>query len=132
MPHEAADAVATSLICERSFEFAGRTVDLCERLWDRGPGARHIASQLLRCGTSIGANAEEAQEAQTKPDFIAKMNISRKEARETCYWLRLAIRTKRVSAQEVEWERREATELRMMIVAAIRTARSSPRRGNPV
>jgi len=47
---------------------------------------RHIASQLIRCGTSVGSNAEEAQEGQTKPDFIAKMAVSRKESRETQYW----------------------------------------------
>ena len=57
----------------------------------RGFGARHIAHQLIRCGTSIGANAEEAQEGQSKADYIAKMCVSSKEARETAYWLRLGI-----------------------------------------
>ena len=42
---------------------------------------RHIASELAKCGTSIGANAEEAQDGQTKPDFIAKLAVSRKESR---------------------------------------------------
>ena len=50
-------------------------------LWRRGPIARHIATQLIGCGTSIGSKAEEAQDAQTKPDYIAKMAISRKESR---------------------------------------------------
>ena len=83
----------------------------------------------MACGTSIGANAEEAQDGQTKPDFIAKLSISRKEARETRYWLRVALRMEAATAQEVEWELREATELRSMIVAAIKTARGSASRG---
>ncbi|MEP5612083.1 MAG: four helix bundle protein, partial [Cyclobacteriaceae bacterium] len=48
-----------------------------------------LSQQLLKCGTSIGANIQEAQAAQTKPDFIAKMSIASKEARETKYWLYL-------------------------------------------
>ena len=83
----------------------------------------------MGCGTSIGANAEEAQDGQTKPDFIARLSVSRKEARETGYWLRLAIRVEATTANEVEWELREAGELRAMIVAAIKTARSSASRG---
>ena len=119
------------MICARSFEFAVRIVDLCGRLYYRGPAARQIASQLLRCGTSIGANAEEAQDGQTKPDYLAKMAVSRKESRETTYWLRLAIRSKVVTAEQIAWELNEATELRRMISAAIRTAQSNPNRGIP-
>ena len=119
------------MICARAFEFAARILELCTRLWHGGPAARRIASELIRCGTSIGANAEEAQDGQTKPDYIAKMSVSRKESRETLYWLRLAHRTKVVTADEIAWEVREATELRRMIVAAIRTAQSNTGRGDP-
>ena len=101
---------------------------MCEKLWRRGAVARHIASQLLGCGTSIGANAEEAQDGQTKPDFIAKMAVSRKESRETLYWLRLAVGSGITTKEEVAWELREASELRAMIVSAIKTAQSSPSR----
>src|SRR4051794_36517246 len=83
--------MSTSIICDRAFDFSLNILTVTERLAERGFGARHIAFQLVRCGTSIGANAEEAQEGQTKKDFIAKMAIARKEARETVYWLRLAI-----------------------------------------
>ena len=117
------------IICDRSFEFARRIVDLCERLSHGGFGALHIARQLIRCGTSIGANAEEAQEGQTKADFIAKMCISRKEARETVWWLRLAIASRQVTADEVRWELSEANQLLAMIKSAVRTARSSQSRG---
>ena len=120
--------MAQSIICERAFEFAVRILNLCQRLWRRGPIARHVATQLMKCGTSIGSNAEEAQEGQTKPDYIAKMAISRKESRETLYWLRLAIRAEAVTADEIKWELGEAGELRAMIISAIKTAQGSPSR----
>ena len=79
-------------------------MELSEKLWNNGPAARQIASELMRCGPSVGANAEEAQDGQTKADFIAKLAISRKEARESRYWLRVAIRLKKVSAEEIAWD----------------------------
>lgn len=86
-------------------------MQLSEKLWERGPAARHIASELMRCGSSVGANAEEAQDGQTKADFNAKLAISRKESRESRYWLRVAIR-KKVTKEEIAWELNEAGELR--------------------
>ena len=94
----------TSIICERAFEFASRILKLCTRLYDRGAVGRHLATELIKSGTSIGANAEEGQEAQTKADFIAKLSISRKEARESSYWLRLAVKNDLVTASDVKWE----------------------------
>jgi len=92
-------------------------------------GARALrATQVMRCGTSIGANAEEAQEAQTKADFIAKMSIARKEARETIWWLKLAVKVPVVKAAEITWEQDEAEQLLKMLTSAILTARSSSRR----
>lgn len=122
--------MSDSIICERAFEFSARILTLCTKLWDRGPAARRVASELIRCGTSIGANAEEAQDGQTKPDYVAKMSVSRKESRETLYWLRLGLRAKVVTQEEVAWEVREAAELRRMIVAAIITAQSNSSRGH--
>jgi four helix bundle protein len=121
--------MSDSIICDRAFEFASRILKLCEKLWRRGPSGRQIASELIRCGPSIGANAEEAQDAQTKPDFIAKMSISRKESRETNYWLRLALYNEIVTKGEVMWELQEVVELRAMIVRAIITAQSRADRG---
>ena len=80
-------------------------------------------------GTAIGANAEEAQEGQARPDFIAKLSISRKEARETRYWLRLAIASGAVNKREVQWELEEVQQLIAMIVSAIKTAQRSSNRG---
>jgi four helix bundle protein len=76
-------------ITDRSFNFAVRIVKLCKFLEKQGKVSRTLANQLLRSGTSIGANVEEAQAGQSKADFIAKMSIARKESRETHYWLRL-------------------------------------------
>jgi four helix bundle protein len=116
--------MSESIICERSFEFASRILKLSERLWERGPTARHIASQLMRCGTSVGSNAEEAQEAQSRADDIAKMNISRKEAREARWWLRLARKNDILVDQEMSWELDEANQLLAMIRSAVLTAKS--------
>jgi four helix bundle protein len=121
--------VTSHFICERAFEFGSRILMLCDRIYSRGPSARHVAAELMRCGTSIGANAEEAEEAQTKADFIAKLSISRKEARESSYWLRLAVKNQIVRGEDVQWELGEARQLLSMIRSAILTARSSPDRG---
>jgi four helix bundle protein len=117
------------IISERSFAFAVRIVKLCERLWMDGPAARKIANQLFDCGTSIGANAEEAEGGQTKPDFLAKLAVSRKESRETIYWLWLAVATSICSRDSVAWELDEAQQLKAMITAAIRTGQNSNWRG---
>jgi four helix bundle protein len=76
---------------KRLFEFALRIVRLCQKLNEKGGVARGISYQLLRSGTSMGANYEEAQGAQSRADFIAKCSIVLKEARETRYCLRLIV-----------------------------------------
>jgi four helix bundle protein len=78
-------------IQDRSFLFATEIVDFCKPVMPPGAVVRELARQLLKSGTSIGANLEEADAGQTKPDFRAKIAISRKEARETRYWLRLLV-----------------------------------------
>jgi four helix bundle protein len=116
-------------IAERTFRFACRTVKLCERLWEKGWAARKIADQLFDSGTSMGANVAESQGGQTKPDFIAKMAIARKESWETLYWLRLAVARSIATKDEVAWELDEAQQLKAMITAAIKTGQSSSWRG---
>ena len=74
-------------IKERSFIFALSIIKLHKKL--QGNNEFVISKQLLRSGTSIGANIEEATAAQSKKDFLHKMSIASKEARETSYWLRL-------------------------------------------
>ena len=80
----------------KSFEFAVRIVNLYKFLtYEKKEFV--LSKQVLRSGTSIGANIAEAQKAQSKADFNAKMNISLKEANETSYWLRLLHRTDYIS-----------------------------------
>ena len=74
-------------IDERTFDFALLIIELYRYLI--GKNEYVMSRQILRSGTSIGANAHEAQAAQSKKDFISKMTIASKEARETDYWLRL-------------------------------------------
>src|SRR5580765_8868284 len=100
------------IISERAFGFACRIVKLCERMREKGWASRKIADQLFDSGTSIGANAAESQGGQTKPDFLAKMAIARKESWETIYWLQLAVATNVATKEEVAWELDEAQQLK--------------------
>lgn len=105
-------------ITERTFNFAVRIVNLCQVL-DEKPGVgRTLAKQLVRCGTSIGANVEEAQSGQSKADFISKMEIALKEARETKYWLRILLATNLIPEQRLTSLLKESDEL-IRIIAAI-------------
>ena len=79
-------------IVEKSFQFSVRIVNLHKHLV-REHKEYVLSKQLLRSGTSIGANVNEAQAAQSNADFISKMSIASKEARETKYWLQLLCET---------------------------------------
>ena len=76
-------------IVARTFQFALSLIELANQLDDGRGSTRVLTRQILRSGTSIGANIEEAQAAESKADFAHKYNIALKEARETKYWLRL-------------------------------------------
>lgn len=80
-------------IRERSFEFAVRIVKLCKYLEKHSGASRSVVSQLVRAGTSVGANLEEARAGQSTADFIHKNAIALKEARETRYWIKLILAT---------------------------------------
>jgi four helix bundle protein len=81
-------------ILEMTFEFALQIIELYKILIEKREFV--LSKQLLKSGTSIGANVEEAIAAQSKRDFISKMSIASKEARETKYWLRLLSKSKLV------------------------------------
>ena len=100
----------------KSFEFAVRSVKLYRYLNDEKH--EHVMSkQLLRCGTSIGANVAEAQKGQSKADFHAKMNIALKEANETHYWLRLLHRTEYLTEKEFQSIEPEIKEIISILVS---------------
>lgn len=107
----------------RTFEFALRVVNVCSAL-DAQPGVgRTLNKQLLRCGTSIGANVTEAQAAQSRPDFISKMNIALKEARESLYWLRLIAASELLPEPQLAPLTQEADEIARILGAIVRNAR---------
>jgi len=110
---------------ERTFEFARRVVELCKVL-DQMPGvSRTLANQLLRSGTSVGANVEEGQAGQSRADFVSKLSIACKEARETHYWLRLLSATKIVPESRLTGLLDEANQLVAILTTVIRNARKN-------
>lgn len=81
------DVMKENVVKDKSYQFALMVIDLCKYLLQRD--AFVLSRQLLRSGTSIGANVEEALSGQSRADFLSKMSIASKEAREANYWLRL-------------------------------------------
>ena len=112
-------------ITERSFQFAVRVVKLCQHLDTAAGVSRTLANQLLRAGTSIGANVEEAQAGQSKADFIAKLSIANKEARETLYWLKLLIAADLIQESKLSSISDEANQLVAILTTIIKNARAN-------
>lgn len=111
-------------ICERTFHFGVRVVRLCQAL-DGKPGvSRTLASQLLRSGTSVGANVEEAQAGQSKADFTSKLAIACKEARETHYWLRLLAAADIVPSDRLQALQDEANQIIAILTTIVKKSRS--------
>lgn len=101
-----------------------RVVKLCQVL-DAAPGtSRTLANQLLRSGTSIGANVEEAKSGQSRADFVSKLYISCKEARETHYWLRLIEATEVIEPRKLEGLIDEADQLVAILTTIIKNTKS--------
>lgn len=106
----------------KGFQFAVRIVRLCKHL--RGTKKEYtLTKQLLRSGTSIGANIAEAQQAQSRPDFISKLNIALKEAVETNYWLRLLQATDYLSQAEFNSIFSDCQELEKLLTSIIKTSK---------
>ncbi len=106
-------------ITERTFSFALETIHICNNLDGRSKVATVLGKQLLRSGTSIGANVEEAQAGQSHADFVSKYAIALKEARETIYWLRLLRASKECRDGTIEKIQSEAEEIAKIIGAII-------------
>ncbi|MGH7235130.1 MAG: four helix bundle protein, partial [Nitrospiraceae bacterium] len=99
-----------SIVQEKSFAFAVRIVQVARSLQNRCKDFV-LSNQLMRSGTSIGANVEEALGAQSRKDFLAKMSIAAKEARETRYWLRLVTESGLSTDPQLEELFKECEEL---------------------
>ena len=113
-----------NLILDKSMDFSVRIVRLYKFLCDEKKEF-FMSKQLLRSGTSIGANAHEAHNGQSKKDFLAKMYISFKEASETEYWLKLLIRTEYLSNEQGNSVLNDCVELKKILTAIIKTTKTS-------
>lgn len=110
---------------KRTFEFAKRIVKLSQLL-EGTPGVnRTLSNQLLRSGTSIGANVEEGQGSQSTADFVSKYSIACKEARETHYWLRLLVATDIIPASRLEELIDEANQLIAILTTIIKKTKAN-------
>ena len=108
---------------QKSFQFAVRIVKLYKHL--RVAKKEFVLSrQLLRSGTSIGANVAEAQQAQSRADFISKLNIALKEAAETNYWLRLLQAKDFLSDAEFQSVHNDCRELEKILTSILKSARN--------
>ncbi len=111
--------MAESVAKQKSYAFALGIVHLCARLKEQ----KHfeIASQLLRCGTSIGANVEEALAGCSRKEFAAKMSIASKEAREANYWLRFPMDARIVIDEEASGLLQQSEERLKILTSIVKT-----------
>ena len=113
-----------NVVVHKSFKFAIRIVKLYRYL--KSEKKEYVLSkQLLRCGTSIGANINEAQEAQSKNDFISKLSISLKEARESKYWIELLKETGYLSEKEALNILDDLIEIVKLLISIIKTTKDN-------
>ena len=110
-------------LVDLSFEFAIVIVKLVDEI--KMPKSSYMTDQLARAGTSVGANIHEAQYAQSKRDFIAKLEIALKESNETSYWLKLMYETKRIDENEFKCAEKLCGNIRRLLIASCRTAKDS-------
>lgn len=111
-----------NVIREKSFEFALETIDLYKKMLVEKEYI--ISKQLLRSATSIGANVEEAIAGSSRKDFIYKLTVAQKEARETSYWLRLLEKSSLVSIN-VSAHLNRAEELTRILTAIVKTSQTT-------
>ena len=113
--------MSENLVLDLSMQFAIDIVNLCEAL----KGKNALVNQLLRSGTSIGANIHEANHASSRADFIAKMQIALKECYETEYWLELFVKTNILSDEQYKSLKNSCGKIRKLLIASINTAKGN-------
>ncbi len=111
-----------NVVLEKSYAFAVRIIKLYKYL-SKEKKEFVLSKQILRCGTSIGANVEEAEGGISKKDFTAKMSIAYKEARETSYWLRLLNDTEYIEGQAFDSLKNDCDELLRILYTIIKSAK---------
>ena len=118
--------MTTQELKDRTFKFGIRIVRAVEAL-AKDDISRTLGRQLLRAGTSVGANYRAAARARSRADFIAKLGIVQEECDEASYWMEVIVALKLLKKARLESLRREADELLAIVVSSIKTARC-PRR----
>jgi len=118
-----------NILLNKSFRFAIRVVNLYKHL-SNNKKEFILSKQLLKCGTSIGANIHEAQEGQSRADFISKLSISLKEARETMYWIELLKETNYLTQKEADSILKDLVELIKLLVTIIKTTKEKSKMEN--
>ena len=113
---------STNPIVDLSFSFGVRIVKFYKFLTEERK-VYVLSKQLLRCGTSIGANIHESIHAQSKADFISKMNIALKESDETDYWLRLLFKSEVISEKEYDSLEKDIKQIIGTLVKIIKTSK---------
>jgi four helix bundle protein len=121
------DSMNPDILSDRLLDLAARVGNVVDALPDTRMG-RHIASQLVRSGTSPLPNYEEARSAESRADFIHKLNLALKELRESRAWLRLIIRTELLPAARMEILLDEATQLCSIVAKSVVTAKNNKSR----
>jgi four helix bundle protein len=111
-----------SVIREKSFDFAVRIVRLYQYLCNEHK-EYVLSKQLLRAGTSVGENVNEAKHGQSRKDFLSKMNIALKEAVETEYWIRLLQKTEYLNEKHAENILRDCDEIVRILHAIVKTTK---------
>lgn len=118
-----------NVLQSKSFAFAVRIVKLYKYLVEEKK-EYVISKQLLRAGTSIGANIEEGLGGQSKKDFIAKLSIAYKEARETDYWLRILKETKYLTIKQFDGINADLQEIQKILIATLKTSKRNMKTNN--
>ena len=117
---------AENVIITKSESFAIRIIKLYQHITKKTNSEFVISKQLLRSGTSIGANVREAIQAQSRKDFVSKMNIALKEASESEYWIELLFKTDYLKENEYNSLMSDGTELKKILVAIVKTSKQTP------
>ena len=112
-----------NIIVNKSFAFAIRIVNLYRCLIKKNEFV--LSKQVLRCGTSIGANVREAVQAQSRADFLSKISIALKESNETLYWLELLDATDFIAKRSYDSIHRDCDELISILTKIVKTTRRS-------
>ena len=112
--------MADNILIDLSMDFSVEIVKLCETI----KGKSVLTNQILRSGTSVGANIHEANYAHSRADFISKMQIALKECYETEYWLKLFVKTNMISNEQYSKMRNDCGKIRKILISSINTAKS--------